>query len=320
MTYLFFVIGLSLLVAGGELLIRGALGLARHWGISPMLAGLVIVGFGTSAPELVVSVKAALSDQPAIAVGNVVGSNIGNILLILGLCAVIFPLTVNKAQIQRDGSVMLAATLLFCLFSVGGALQPWQGGVMLLLLSAYLVYSYRADRQAGTPSAELHRHEAEELSRIPSRFLLMAGFVVAGLAALIGGAQLLVNAAIKMAAAWGVPEAVVGLTVVAVGTSLPELTVSVMAAFRRHADVAVGNILGSNVFNLLGILGITSLIGELPLSAQMIHFDQWVMLAAAGLLLLFLYTGQRLSRWEGAIFLLAYVGYVVTSFVNHPIN
>ena len=291
MTYLYFFIGLSLLVAGGELLIRGALGFAKHWKISPMLAGLVIVGFGTSTPELSVSLGAALSGRADIAVGNAIGSNISNILLILGLCAIISPLIVHKAQIQRDGLVMLAATLLICLFSVSGSLQQAHGVLMLLVLCGYLGYSYWADQRETTPSGELHIQEAQALSRIPSRLPLITGFVIIGLATLVGGAQLLVSAAAEIAAGLGVSEAVIGLTLVAVGTSLPELTVSVIATFRRHADVAVGNIIGSNIFNLLGILGVTSLISELPLSARMICFDQWVMLAATVVALLFFYTG-----------------------------
>ena len=212
--------------------------------------------------------------------------------------------------------MMLVATLLFCLFALQGSLQLWNGVVMLSLLTGYLAYSFWADRQGGTATAELHVQEAKAVSRIPARPWLMSGFVVIGLGALIGGAQLLVNSAVAIAEGLGVSAAVIGLTLVAVGTSLPELAVSVMASLRRQAEVSIGNILGSNIFNLLGILGVTALIDELPLTSRMINFDQWVMLAAAGLLFLFVIKGKRLSRLAGAAFLVAYAMYLFVSFVG----
>jgi len=310
MTYLLFVLGLGFLVAGGDVLIRGALGVANRFGLSPLLAGLVIVGFGTSAPELVVSVNAALSGSPDIAIGNIVGSNIANILLILGICALIYPISVQPAIVKRDGIVMLGATAALVSLSFTGLLIYWHGILFLCALLAYLVYTYKTEKRNVTlPSAELHRHEAEEVTNLPKRIWVSVVFVAIGLVALIGGAHLLVTSAVEIATEFGISETIIGLTLVAVGTSLPELSVSVIAAFRRHTDVALGNILGSNIFNILGILGISSLITDLPINERIVNVDQWVMTGSALLLIAFIISGWRLTRIEGGIFLSIYVGY-----------
>jgi cation:H+ antiporter len=306
--------GIALLTAGGEALIRGSLAAAKRLGISPLLSGLVIVGFGTSAPELVVSIDAAVNGRPDIAIGNVVGSNIGNVLLILGICALITPLAVRPLALRRDAITVVAASLLF-LFLVGGsALNQTDGFIFLLALFAYLSWAYSTERSSSAPTAELHKAEAEELSLMPKTVLWIVAAVLFGLLLLIGGSQVLLLGAVGIADHFGVSEAVIGLTLVAVGTSLPELSISVIAAIRRHADVAVGNILGSNIFNLLGILGISALLQPLPVHARILQFDQWVMLGAALLLTLFLYTGRRLNRVEGGLLLTTYGIYVGLSF------
>ncbi|MCG2634594.1 MAG: calcium/sodium antiporter, partial [Gammaproteobacteria bacterium] len=293
---LFLFLGIALLTVGGEALIRGALAAARRLGVSPLLSGLVIVGFGTSAPELVVSVNAAIDGRPDIAIGNVVGSNIGNILLILGVCALITPLAVKPLALRRDAVTVVAASLLFLVLVGGSALARVDAAIFLSSLAAYLGWAYWSERFHAAPSGELHQAEAEELSTVPMSVLGTAIAVVLGLLLLIAGSQLLLIGAIGIAAYFGVPEAVVGLTLVAVGTSLPELSITVIAAIRRHADVAVGNILGSNIFNLLGILGVSALLQPLPVHPRILHFDQWVMLGTSLLLLLLLYTGRRLNR------------------------
>ena len=303
--------GIALLSLGGEALVRGALAAARRLGVSPLLAGLVIVGFGTSAPELVVSVDAALNQQPDIAIGNVVGSNIANILLILGLCALITPLTTSRAALFRDGMTVIGASLLFLVLVAGSALVRADAAILLLCLASYLGFAYWTERNRHSPAAEMHRHEAEELSLLPPTNLATVMTLVGGLIALVIGSRLLLSGATGIAREYGVSEAVIGLTLVAVGTSLPELAVSLVAALRRHADVAVGNILGSNIFNLLGILGVSALLQPLPVHARIIAFDQWVMLGAAILLMLFLYTGLRLSRVEGALLLAGYGAYLI---------
>ncbi|MEX2488850.1 MAG: calcium/sodium antiporter [Pseudomonadales bacterium] len=307
-------VGVVLLSVGGEALIRGSLAAARRLRVSPLLSGLVIVGFGTSAPELVVSVDAAINERPDIAVGNVVGSNIGNILLILGICAIISPLGVKPLALRRDAIVVVAASILFVVLVGGNALGRVDGIIFLVALVAYLIWAYLSERDHAGPVAELHQAEAGELSALPKSLWFIVIAILLGLSLLIGGSQVLLRGAIGIAAHFGVSEAVIGLTLVAVGTSLPELSISVIAAIRRHADVAVGNILGSNIFNLLGILGVSALLQPLPVHARILQFDQWVMLGTALLLLLFLYTGRRLSRVEGGLLLVGYGAYVAVGF------
>lgn len=311
---LFLLLGIALLTVGGEALIRGSLAAAKRLGVSPLLSGLVIVGFGTSAPELVVSVNAAVEGRPDIAIGNVVGSNIGNILLILGICALISPLAVKPLALRRDAVTVVAASVLFLVLVGGSALARADAAIFLVALGAYLVWAYWSERFYAAPSGELHQAEADELSAIPKSVLWTVIAVAFGLLLLIAGSQVLLIGAIGIAAYFGVPEAVIGLTLVAVGTSLPELSISVIAAVRRQADVAVGNILGSNIFNLLGILGVSALLQPLPVHARILQFDQWVMLGTSLLLLLFLYTGRRLSRTEGGVLLIGYGIYVWLSF------
>ncbi|WP_346795841.1 calcium/sodium antiporter [Halomonas sp. Bachu 37] len=306
--------GIALLTLGGEALIRGAVAGARRMGVSPLLTGLVVVGFGTSAPELVVSIDAALRQQPDIAVGNIVGSNISNILLILGLSALICPMAVQPLALRRDGLVVVSASVLFIVLALAGSLGRLQAIVFLAGLIGYLVWAYISESRQPVPAAEMHASEAEEMTALPTGGGMIVLALVIGLGMLIGGSQLLLFGAIGIAQALGISEAVIGLTIVAVGTSLPEMAVSVIAALRRHADVAVGNILGSNIFNLLGILGISTLLQPLPIAERVAQFDQWVMLGAAGLLMLFLYTGMRLARGEGLLLLLGYAAYIGLSF------
>ncbi len=314
MNVFFLLLGLVLLTVGGEALIRGALAAAKRLDISPLLSGLVIVGFGTSAPELVVSVNAAIEGQPDIAVGNVVGSNIGNILLILGICALITPLGVKPLALRRDAVTVVAASILFLVLVGGSALGRPDAAIFLIALLGYLVWAYWSERFRAAPSGDLHKAEAEELSALPKNMLSIVLALVLGLLLLVGGSRVLLMGAVGIAEHLGVSEAVIGLTLVAVGTSIPELSIAVIAAIRRHADVAVGNILGSNIFNLLGILGISALLQPLPVSVRILQFDQWVMLGASLLLLLFLYTGRRLSRREGGVLLLCYGIYLWLSF------
>jgi cation:H+ antiporter len=311
---LFLLAGIALLTCGGEVLIRGSLAAAKRLGVSPLLSGLVIVGFGTSAPELVVSVNASIEGRPDIAIGNVVGSNIGNILLVLGICAVITPLAVKPLVLRRDAATVVAASILFVILVGGSALGRTDAAIFLVTLVSYLVWAYWSERSHAAPSGELYQAEAEELSTAPKSVLWTIIAVVLGLLLLIGGSQVMLIGAIGIAEHFNVPEAVIGLTLVAIGTSLPELSISVIAAIRRHADVAVGNILGSNIFNLLGILGVSSFIQPLPVHARILQFDQWVMLGTSLLLFLFLYTGSRLSRLEGGILLGGYCIYIWLSF------
>lgn len=312
---LFIAVGILFLTIGGEILIRGSLAAANRMGVSPLLSGLLIVGFGTSTPELVVSIDAAMSQRPDIAVGNIVGSNIGNILLILGLCALITPLAVKPLALRRDGVMVVAATVLFVILASGNAFSRIEAVIFLLGLVAYLIWAYCTERTGEQPSAALHKAEADEVATLPKSTLWISIAVVSGLALLIVGSQVLLKGAVAVAESFGVSEAVIGLTLVAVGTSLPELSISVIAALRRHADVAIGNILGSNIFNILGILGVSALLQPLPIHERILNFDQWVMLGTALLLMLFIYTGSRLNRLEGAVLLLGYGVYLGLTFV-----
>lgn len=304
--------GLVLLALGGELLVRGAVGMAARLGISPLLAGLTIVGFGTSTPELATSVQAAMAGSPGIAIGNVVGSNIANILFILGLSALILPLTVNPNAFKRD-SVALGSSAVLCTGAVlSGAMGMMTGVVLVASLVGYVWYAYKSE--AAADDDECHRHEAEAEDRpVPPNTgpAILGGMIVAGLAAAIFGAGWLVEGATVIASAAGVSESVIGLTVVAVGTSLPELIACIVAVIRKHADVALGNIVGSNIYNVLGILGATAIIQPIEVPAEIAGFDIWVMLGVTALLLVQLRSGWKLTRVEGGLLVMLYAGYTV---------
>ncbi len=301
--------GLVFLTLGAEGLIRGAVSLANRFGLSPLLIGLTIVGFGTSTPELVASLKAAWAGNSGIAVGNVVGSNIFNILIILGLTALVRKTMIDKAAWRQSGMVMTAVTLLaLATFTFLPEMPRWVGGVWFALLFVYLGWEYRLHsrpHKKGTVEPD----PQVEIIKMP--LWASIAFIVAGLIGLILGAQLLVDAAISLAQLWGVSDAVIGLTIVAAGTSLPELATSVMAALRKQPEIAVGNIIGSNIFNLLGILGLTALVLPVPIPAQIIAFDMWVMLAATLAFMLYARVGFKLTRAEGGLFVAAYGLYVV---------
>jgi cation:H+ antiporter len=295
MDVLYIAMGLVLLMSGGELLVRGSVGLARRFGVSPLLIGLTLVGFGTSTPELITSLQAALVGSPGIAVGNVVGSNIANILLILGLAAAIAPIACQPAAFYRDGSALAVATLACTAVALGGTLGRAAGAAFVVLLVAYVVFTYRRERHAPDAAAAMHIHEADLAEPAPKAPLLALVFALGGIALTIFGARLLVAGAIELAAGAGVSEAVIGLTVVAVGTSLPELATSITATLRRQSDIAVGNIVGSNIYNILGILGVTAVVQPLSMPPEILSLDLWVMVGVTALLILFVVTGWRLS-------------------------
>lgn len=301
MVYVELIAGLLLLAIGGDLLVRGAVDGARHLKVSPLLIGLTLVGFGTSTPELVTSVQAALVGSPGIAIGNVVGSNIANILLILGLAALLRPVATPVGSFKRDGGAVLLSAAACAAIVLAGAASRVAGAGLLLMLAVYLLYTYWNERVAPSSTAP------EGILLNP---VLAAGFALGGLVLLMVGARFLVFSAIELARYAGLSETIIGLTIVAVGTSLPELMVSVVAALRKQSDVAIGNIFGSNIFNVLGILGITALVKPLPVPREIAAFDIWVMLAATVVLIVFSFTDRRLSRKEGVALLGAYVLYV----------
>ena len=311
MTWILLTLGLVLLLGGGEALVRGSVGVATRLGVSPLLIGLTLVGFGTSTPELVASLQAALIGAPGIAIGNVVGSNIANILLILGISAVILPVATTREAFARDGTVLIGASLILVAFALGGSVGRIAGLAFLALLGAYTVYTYFTERKTHDAGAQMHEAEGKEVGSQSMSLPVGVALSIGGIAAVVGGASLLVGAAVEIAQRLGMSEAVIGLTLVAAGTSLPELVTSVMAAIRRHGDVAFGNIVGSNIFNILGIAGVTAAVSPITIPSEIVGFDIWAMLATAILLVVFAVTGWRITRREGAVFLLAYGAYLV---------
>ncbi|TMM54105.1 calcium/sodium antiporter [Sulfitobacter sabulilitoris] len=310
MDYLLVTGGLIGLVLGGEALVRGAVSLAERFGISPMIIGLTLVGFGTSTPELVTSLQAAFAGSPGIAVGNVVGSNIANILLILGVAAVVLPIAVTPAAFRRDGTVLALASGL-CLWAVlGGQLGQGAGAVFVAALALYLGVTVYVERRTTTAAGLLYEAEAASLPPARTRPWTALLTLLGGLVVTILAARMLVTGAVSVAAALGLSEAVIGLTIVAVGTSMPELVTSVVAARRGQSDVALGNVIGSNIFNVLGIMGVTALVHPIPVPQVIADLDIWVMLGATALLVLFARTGWRIARREGAFLLLSYGAYV----------
>jgi len=308
-TALYILGGLVLLALGGEGVVRGAVSLARRLGVSELVIGLTLVGFGTSTPELITSINAAFAGSPGIALGNVVGSNISNILLIFALVVMLKPVAVNPAAIARDGAVMIIATLALIGVAVGAGTVDFPAGALFVaLLLAYIAVAFLAERRGGEAAA-LHEAEAQETGAAPDGVLVALLFALGGLAMLIVGADLLVDGAIDLARLAGVSETVIGLTIVAVGTSLPELVASLAAALRGRSDVAIGNIIGSNIYNIFGILGITALIVPVPVPADMIWRDWAALLLSAVLLLYHAWTGSRVSRIEGLSLFAVYVLY-----------
>ncbi|MFI4881617.1 MAG: calcium/sodium antiporter [Phycisphaerales bacterium JB064] len=299
-TIVLIVVALGLLTLGAEVLVRSSAGMARRLGVSPFVIGAVIVGFGTSTPELSASTVAALRGASDIAVGNVVGSNIFNVAMVLGVAALIRPITTDPRAIRFDLAIAAAVSVIPWLSMLtGGVLPRWMGVVMVLGLGAFVVRSFRHGK-VDDAETELGEAMAEEVK--PGKSLAM-GILgsLAGLAMLVVGAKLLVDSAVDIARAAGLSELVIGLTIVAVGTSLPELVTSVVAALKGHAELALGNVLGSNIFNLLGILGITTIITPQRIAAQTLWLDTPLMLALVLALAVIAYTGKRISRGEGAV-------------------
>lgn len=310
MIYLQLLAGFVLLLGGAEFLVRGAVAVAAKAGLSAMLIGMTVVAFGTSAPEFVVSLNAALDGVPGIALGNVVGSNIANVWLILGATALFAPVVVDARAVIRDAVMLMGSSILFAWLCMTGSIEQIAGGTMVLLLLGYFLYSYLRERGAGNASSHLHEREAEEFEDVKMGMPVAWLSLIGGLAAVAYGADLLVAGGSAIARDAGVSEEVIGLTLIAFGTSLPELAASGMAALRGHTDVAIGNVIGSNLFNLLGVAGGVAAVTTLPVPAQIQSFDLWVMMVATVMLLAYLVFGARLGRREGAVFFSLYCAYI----------
>lgn len=298
--------GLALLVFAGDMLVKGAVNLSLRLGVPALIVSLTIVAFGTSAPELLVSVQAVLEHSPGLALGNVVGSNVANILLVLGLPALISRLHTAATDTRRSYTIMIAATLVFIGAAFLGAFT-WPVGIAFLIILASILYD---QGRAALRHRSLQDNEVEGLDpKMPA--WKIAVFIAAGVAGLPLGADILVEAAQEIARDFGVSDSVIGLTLVAVGTSMPELATTVVAAIRRQADVALGNVIGSNIFNLLGIIGVASLFGAIPVESSFLHMDLWVMLGASLLIAPFVFSGQRdMTRRYGFPLVVLYVAYV----------
>ena len=313
MTLLLFFLGLIALVAGAQVLIRGASKLALSFGISPLVVGLTVVAFGTSAPELAVSVRSAWSGQVDIALGNVVGSNIFNVLFILGLSALIAPLVVAPQLIRQEVPIMLGASLLLFALALDASIGRLEGALLFGLLIAYTVFLIRQSRRESRATQDEYAQEfaAPDATTWDRHWGMQVALIAVGLALLVVGAHWLVDAAVTFARVLGLSEVVIGLTIVAAGTSLPEVATSVVATLRGERDIAVGNVIGSNAFNILGVLGVSSLVAPnaLPVGQAMLSFDLPVMIAVAVACLPIFFTGHLISRWEGALFLSYYVAY-----------
>lgn len=311
--------GFVLLIVGGELLVRGAVQVATALGVSPLVIGLTLVGFGTSTPELVTSVQAALSGSQGIAYGNIVGSNIANILLIIGASAILFPIAITSSALKRDAMIMLAVAVAFAIVAAIGPLGQAVGAVCVLALVLYIYLAFRQESVASRDnhgavydkSLALKDVDAALANPTPRRALLLSLLIaLAGLGLVVFGGKLLVDGAVALARGFGVSETIIGLTIVAVGTSMPELVTSVVAGIKRQGDVAFGNIVGSNIYNILGIGGATALIAPGAAPDRIVSFDNFVMIGASLLLIGFSYTGLRIARWEGAALLSGYGAYV----------
>ncbi len=300
-------LGLVILLVSGDLMVKGAVNLALRLGIPALIVSLTVVAFGTSAPELLVSVKSVLGGAPGLALGNVVGSNTANVLLVLGIPALLTGLAATS-DTRREYLIMLAATALFIALCFAGPMTWWHGVVLLAGLALFLLDGLR--------TARAHRKSLDDIEDLEDADPDMAWwrvilYLVLGIVGLPLGATLLVDSATAIASAYGVSETVIGLTLVAVGTSLPELATTVMAAIRRQADVAVGNVIGSNIFNLLGIIGIAVLVGPIPVDPEFLSFDLWVMLAASVILVPFVFLRLPMGRLVGLAFSALYAGYIV---------
>lgn len=322
MTLALFIIGLAFLVLGGELLVRGASRLATALGISPLVVGLTVVAFSTSAPELAVNLQSAFVGQADIALGSVVGSNIANILFILGLSALVAPLVVSQQLIRIDVPIMIGASALLLFLAWDGNLNQGDGFILFTLLILYTTFAIQSSRKESQAVQQEYAQEYGTAQKARPQWPRNLALVIGGIALLVVGAQWLVNGAVELARWLGLSELIIGLTIVAVGTSLPELATSIIATYRGERDIAVGNVVGSNIFNIFSVLGLTALIAPngIPIAPAAVAFDLPVMLAVAVACLPIFFHGNQIARWEGGLFLgyyVAYLAYLVLNATQH---
>ncbi|MBL4578177.1 MAG: calcium/sodium antiporter [Flavobacteriales bacterium] len=315
MNFLLLLGGLAILLIAGELLVRGATALALRFKISTLVVGVTVVSFGTSAPELVISLKAALTGHPDISIGNIIGSNIANLALVLGLTAAIFHINVSKNSIKIDWPVMMIASLVFTWFIWDGALVMWEGIVFLAALTVFVTWLIRKSRKDEIARADDQKKFIEDQSH--SSIPKISAYLIVGCIGLAFGAEWLVQGAIGIAESMGISEAVISLTVIAFGTSVPELATSIIALVKKESDISIGNLIGSNIFNILGILGITALFTEISgFDPRLLNYDIWWMLGISFIVLVFMISHQQIRRGEGIAMLALYFVYIATIALN----
>lgn len=308
------IVGLGLLLFAGDLLVKGAVSLAVRFHIPPIIIGLTIIAFGTSAPELFIGIESVYSGNTGIALGNVVGSNIANILLVLGIPSMIYPTQVNQPSIRRNTLIMISASVLFIWMAQKGSIEMQDGIILFFLIAMFLAYS--ATRALNSPGADPTADEladVQAISGLPQTGLIIAAFLLFGLIGLQVGAKFMVDGGVYVAEGLGIDKTVIGLSMIAFGTSLPELATTVVAAMRRHSDLAIGNVIGSNIFNILAVMGITAIVAGdagIPVPTTVLGFDLWIMLATGSLLLPFALFHRSITRPMGAAFLIAYGIYI----------
>ncbi len=315
--YLWTLGGLVLLTLSGDAVVRGAVGVARHSGVSLLLIGLVVVAFGTSSPELVIAIQAVMEGAPDVAVGNVVGSNIANIFLVLGVGALLCPIPLQKNILARDGITMLAASGFLVYLGYTEVISFWAGVILASSLVAYIAYSYSTDHRANNATAAENRKNL--VDSLNGHGLLYHGaLLVGGIAGLIFGARFLIFGAQEVARSFGVSDAVISVSIVALGTSLPELVTVGVAAMRKQPQIVLGSIVGSNIFNILAVLGITAMIAPVTVDRAFFDFDLWIMLGVVLIFLVFLSSNRELSRLEGVAMLAGYGTYIILIFTDVP--
>jgi len=312
MSVFLLILGLAVLLVSGELLVKGAAGLAFKLNVSPLIIGLTIVSFGTSAPELIVCIEGSFAGLNEIVVGNIVGSNIANLALVLGLTCIVFPIAIDKNCIRVDWPLMMLASILFTVFAFDQEISQVEAIILFAVLVLYLVYLFMFSKKHREEIVEETEELAGNVKKTPYWKLLL--YILPACVGLYFGANWFLEGATDLAKVFGVSDHVIGVTVVAFGTSVPELVTSMMAAFRKQAGISIGNLIGSNIFNLLGVLGVTGMIKAIPVSTTMLAVDVYWMLFVSALIFPLMLFGKKLNWWKGIILFLIYVMYVYTQF------
>jgi cation:H+ antiporter len=308
----FILVGFVALIGGGDLLVKGAVGIAAKAKLSKLVIGMTVISFGTSAPELIVSLNSASQGLPEIAIGNVIGSNIANIALVLGVTVLIFPMPVSRNSIRFDWPMMMLSSLLFFVFALNLTIERWEGLLLFLILILFIVFLIRNSRKGN----QVELDEIENIGEITSKINVWKQvlFIVIGLVGLFLGSKLLISSATSIATEFGVSKHVIGITIIAFGTSVPELATSVIAAFKKETDISVGNLIGSNIFNVMAVLGLTGIVKPIPIEPNVIQWDMYWMLGVALILLPMMVFRRKVYRFSGAILLAIYVFYILSLF------